>query len=79
MTGASARNWSSYGRDVRLAPKLGDDARLLLCDPQTSGGLLVACAPDRVDDVLHVFAQEGFERAAVIGEMTSEAGLVTVS
>jgi len=45
--------------------------KALLTDPQTSGGLLVACAPDTVDAVLRIFQAEGFERAAAIGQLTS--------
>uniref|UniRef100_UPI00097C7C57 selenide, water dikinase SelD n=1 Tax=Pelomonas sp. KK5 TaxID=1855730 RepID=UPI00097C7C57 len=68
VTGASGRNWDSYGADVRLPG--GDELRrALLTDPQTSGGLLVACAPDAVDEVLAVFARHGFAGAAVIGEV----------
>src|SRR6202044_2722608 len=33
VTGASARNWASYGDDVRLAPRLPVVAKALLCDP----------------------------------------------
>lgn len=50
---------------------LGDAERALLTDPQTSGGLLVACAPDVADEVLALFRQQGFERATVIGEMAA--------
>jgi selenide, water dikinase len=45
----------------------------LLSDPQTSGGLLVACAPEAVDDVLAVFQRHGFAVAAEVGEITSAA------
>jgi selenide,water dikinase len=41
----------------------------MLTDPQTSGGLLVACAPDAAGAVLDVFAAQGFGNAAVIGEL----------
>jgi selenide,water dikinase len=44
----------------------------LLSDPQTSGGLLVSCAPDAVDAVLAVFARHGFGQAAVVGEVTAQ-------
>jgi len=70
FTGASGRNWASYGEQVQLADSLPDTARALLTDPQTSGGLLVACAPDTVDEVLAIFRDDGFARATVIGEMT---------
>jgi selenide,water dikinase len=68
ITGASSRNWASYGEDVVLAGALGDAERALLTDPQTSGGLLVACAPDAAAAVLALFRREGFERAGIIGE-----------
>lgn len=48
-----------------------DTERALLTDPQTSGGLLVTCAPEAVDEVLDVFRSEGFDRATVIGEITA--------
>jgi len=40
----------------------------LLTDPQTSGGLLVSCAPSAVEEVLAIFTRHGFADAAVIGE-----------
>ena len=45
----------------------------MLTDPQTSGGLLVACAPDAVAAVQATFARHGFERAAVVGRVTARA------
>jgi len=72
ITGASGRNWAGYGADVRLADGLPATAQSLVTDPQTSGGLLVACAPDSVDEVLAVFRREGFGQAAVVGAV--EAG-----
>jgi len=78
FTGASGRNWAGYGNDVDLASFLGDTERALLTDPQTSGGLLVACAPDAVDEVLAVFRSEGFADAAEIGEVTAGPARVSV-
>ncbi len=81
FTGASGRNWTAYGADVSLAESIGgslEAARALLTDPQTSGGLLVSCAPESVDDVLAIFHADGFDHAAVIGEMTDGAGRVEV-
>ena len=69
VTGASGRNWQSYGHDVALAPSVSPLQQALLTDPQTAGGLLVSCAPDAVDAVLAIFREEGFADAAVIGEM----------
>ncbi len=68
VTGASGRNWAGIGQDVDLKPGIGDAERALLTDPQTSGGLLVACAPERAADVLALFRAEGFAQAAIIGE-----------
>lgn len=78
VTGASTRNWASYGDEVRLAPGLTSLDQALLCDPQTSGGLLVACAPETVPTALGLFERQGFVQAAVIGEMSRGAALVTV-
>ena len=46
----------------------------LLSDPQTSGGLLVACAPSALDAVLAVFQRHGFAHAAVVGQMAAATG-----
>ena len=77
VTGASARNWAGYGADVSLAAHLSDIDRALLTDPQTSGGLLVACDAGSADAVLDVFRRDGFAQAAVIGRL--EAGEPSVS
>ena len=69
ITGASARNWTSYGESIRLGASVDDVARALLTDPQTSGGLLVACAPREAERVLDIFRSQGFGQAAVVGEM----------
>ena len=69
VTGASGRNWAAYGEEVALAQDLGAVDQDLLSDPQTSGGLLVACAPDSVDAVLEIFRQQGFAHAAEIGAL----------
>jgi selenide,water dikinase len=68
-TGASGRNWESYGPAVRLPEGLEDWRRDLLTDPQTSGGLLVAVAPPDVDEVLALAKARGFEAARVVGRV----------
>ncbi|WP_322105352.1 selenide, water dikinase SelD [Paraburkholderia sp. J41] len=78
LTGASGRNWTSYGDAVTLAPALPERARALLTDPQTSGGLLVACAPESVNDVLAIFHADGFAQACVIGALSEGAARVEV-
>jgi selenide,water dikinase len=78
FTGASGRNWDAYGMDVDLGAAVTDTQRVLLTDPQTSGGLLVSCDPGSVDEVLALFAREGFGDAAVIGTMEAGAPRVAV-
>jgi selenide,water dikinase len=78
ITGASARNWMAYGADVALEATITTTQRALLTDPQTSGGLLVACQPESVDEVLEVFRAEGFEAAAVIGRLEDGPAQVNV-
>ncbi len=73
VTGASGRNWAGYGAEVALDAALPGVARDLLTDPQTSGGLLVACDPSSVADVLAVFRAQGFGAAAVIGSVQAGA------
>src|SRR3954464_13724419 len=71
VTGASGRNWAGYGADVALPAGFADAEKALLTDPQTSGGLLVSCTRESVDEVLEVFRRHGFGHAAVIGEARS--------
>ena len=77
-TGAAARNWASYGESVTLESHIAEWQRKLLCDPQTSGGLLVSCTPETVDAVLAAFNADGFNHAAVIGTMQTGNAQVSV-
>ncbi len=70
ITGASDRNWASYGDKIGLPADFTIAQRALLTDPQTSGGLLVSCSPDSVQDVLNIFSQHQFLGARVIGQMS---------
>ncbi|CAN5782033.1 selenide, water dikinase SelD [soil metagenome] len=69
-TGASGRNWASYGASVAAADSLSDWKRDLLCDPQTSGGLLIAVDPGAADAVMDLVKAAGFAHAAVVGRLT---------
>jgi len=71
VTGASGRNWAGYGQDVQLPSDFAPQDQALLSDPQTSGGLLVACSPDSVDQVLATFRDQGFGQAAVMGRVAA--------
>jgi selenide,water dikinase len=73
VTGASGRNWAGYGAEVALPPGFSAVDQALLSDPQTSGGLLVSCAAEAVDEVLAVFARHGFASAADIGTVVERA------
>jgi selenide,water dikinase len=67
-TGAALRNWASYGAAVQISPDVPEPARDLLCDPQTSGGLLISVAADQAEAVLDVVHRAGFQAAAIVGE-----------
>jgi len=78
-TGASARNWASYGDSIDLAADAPEWQRKLITDPQTSGGLLVACAPNAVDAVQSAICAEQGVPGTVIGTMAAGAVRVQVA
>ncbi len=77
-TGASERNWASYENEVELGPAISEWQKNLLTDPQTSGGLLVACERSIVRDVIGIFKQQGFGFAAEIGALAKSQPKVAV-
>lgn len=78
-TGASARNWQAYGAAVELDASLAAEWKTLLTDPQTSGGLLGACAPEAAAAVVDAFRRAGFAHAAEIGAMKAGTPAVRVA
>jgi selenide,water dikinase len=72
-TGASDRNWKGYGAEVQLPAGAPAWMQKLIADPQTSGGLLVACAPEAEQAVLAEFARQGFTQARTIGRLAAGA------
>ena len=74
ITGASGRNWAGYGAEVVLPEGFSSLDQALLSDPQTSGGLLVSCAPEALEAVMAVFKQHGFDDAAVVGNLAQKKG-----
>lgn len=78
VTGASARNWASYGDDVTMPETAPEWHRQMLTDPQTAGGLLVACEPSAVGAVMEAFKRDGFKDAAEIGVLRAGAARVVV-
>ncbi len=79
ITGASKRNWNSYGDGVALPADLPEWRRALLTDPQTSGGLLVACKAGRAEALRDMIEAAGYPGARIIGSaMAGEAGVEVV-
>ena len=80
ITGASHRNWASYGTDVTLPGDMADWRRLLLADPQTSGGLLVACSAEKADELAETIKAAGYPMAAVIGHAAEgKSGIIVTA
>jgi selenide,water dikinase len=77
-TGASGRNWASYGASVRIQGAMPDWRRDLLTDPQTSGGLLIAVAPDEADGVLELALSRSFAASRKVGRIRAGPAGVTV-
>jgi selenide, water dikinase len=73
--GAIARNWASYAGEVALSAEVTDWQRKLLCDAQTSGGLLVSCSPSAAMSVLEAFHSAGFSHASVVGQVVEGTGI----
>jgi selenide,water dikinase len=78
-TGASDRNWESFGGHVTLPSAMPPWQKKLLCDPQTSGGLLVACDRDSVGRVLEIFREQGFDSAREIGVLSAGPAAISVT
>ncbi|HSO45623.1 MAG TPA: selenide, water dikinase SelD [Rhodoferax sp.] len=79
ITGASGRNWAAYGHEVSLPAGFSAVEQALLTDPQTSGGLLVSCAPAEVGKVMAVFRAHGFADAADIGKVAAFNGSASLA
>ena len=79
VTGASARNWQSYGAGAQLPDGFAEWKRNLLTDPQTSGGLLVCCTREATRSVIEVFRQGGFHTATRIGQLIAGDPLIEVA
>ena len=71
ITGASERNWTSVGPHTQLPADFAEWQRKLLCDPQTSGGLLVACDRATAPQVMEIFRAGGFAGAREIGSLSA--------
>jgi selenide,water dikinase len=70
VPGGSKRNWASYGHHVADVDGFERD---VLCDPQTSGGLLLSVCPDYVDAVDAMLTKAGLP-AQAIGSLSAHQG-----
>jgi len=78
-TGASARNWASYGASLEVAPELAEWQKKLVTDPQTSGGLLIACASGAVMEVQAIIEAAQGVRGTVIGRLEAGPAMVHIT
>jgi len=69
IPGGTHRNWQSYGHNIS---EVSENIRLLLADPQTSGGLLISCAPDSVEKLTEILKKFGTDESCMqsIGKIT---------
>jgi selenide, water dikinase len=79
VTGASHRNWESYGAEVAFVTAIEDWQRQILTDPQTSGGLLVSCAADEAPTLLRRIIAAGYSGARIIGRVEFGTPGITVA
>lgn len=79
VTGASRRNWSSYGDAVLLPPDMPEWRRHLLTDPQTSGGLLVACEADSAAALVDKIIAAGYPSARLVGRVEPGSASIVVN
>ena len=73
--GGTHRNLASADRLVSWGADADENTKLLLCDAQTSGGLLIAVPPERRDTLLGELAVRGVSKVAVIGEILDREAL----
>jgi selenide,water dikinase len=79
-TGASDRNWASYGAEVELPSDTADWQRRLLTDPQTSGGLLISCEYKQAEKLLNMISEAGYAAASIIGRVErGKPGIVAIA
>ena len=62
VPGGSRRNWASYGHHVDALEGFDRD---LLCDPQTSGGLLVSVGDTGLEEVVAILEEEGLHSLSI--------------
>jgi len=77
IPGGTRRNFASYGQNLVL-DGASDFVRDLVCDPQTSGGLLLSVAPDSAGEVEQVLQAEGLHASPIGDVVAGEPGKVRI-
>ena len=72
-------SWASYGDRVDDRIGVPDWRRDLLTDPQTSGGLLIAVAPEAAEAVLALVRGRGFAQATIVGALAAGEPRISVA
>lgn len=75
--GGASDNRLYFGGQVRFAPRIDEASQMLLFDPQTSGGLLMAVPKERLN-ILLALAEDRGEPLWVIGEVIEGSGIEVV-
>ncbi|MBU1106799.1 MAG: selenide, water dikinase SelD [Candidatus Riflebacteria bacterium] len=71
IPGGAFKNLEYLGNSAEFSPEVVYDVKILLCDPQTSGGLLMCVKPECSQELLADLHAAGYGNAAIIGETTS--------
>ncbi|MDG6790273.1 selenide, water dikinase SelD [Glaesserella parasuis] len=75
VPGGTTRNFDSYGH---LISPLSDEQKAILCDPQTSGGLLIAVKPQAVESVKQIAKNANVALYPVGRLLKAESGKVLI-
>lgn len=78
LPGGTRRNFEDAAATTKWSDDIPEWLRYLLCDAQTSGGLLIACRPDRATALAHALQRRRTLAADIIGEITSGSGIEVV-
>ena len=70
--GGTRANLTFLADWVQYAPEISEEEQLLLCDAQTSGGLLAAVPEASAQAVMHAFSEAGTLAAAMVGRIEAE-------
>ena len=79
LPGGTMRNKDSVESSIEWHDDLSEESKLLLCDAQTSGGLLISVSEDKTDELLNKLIENGVKSSALIGTIKAqESALIEV-